>query len=201
MKRIRFTLVELLVVIAIIAILASLLLAAVNMAMIRAKKVAAKADALNLKSAIVMFQSDNQRLPTLNGVVDNMVLPGIQYTDLVNVLRGQPNVDSDNKRLRQYLPLARPFESTSQYKCKLVDNYKNPLNDAQFYVVLDTNEDGIQLKDPRDPTNTTFITINEPVLVFWEGDIADPRGFTADSLSAAIVQKVKEDGICTADLP
>ena len=192
MKRIRFTLVELLVVIAIIAILAGLLLGAVSMALAKAKKTAAKADALELKSALLKFQNDYQRLPTLDdAVVDNRVLSMAQYKDLINVLRGRPNLAKDNKRGRPYLPLERPFEGADQYKCKLVNSYKTDPNGAPFYVIFDTAEDGISFGG---------ITINEPAVVFWE-ETLNPATIGGTTISAAQRAAIKDNGVCSAELP
>ncbi len=147
---------------------------------------APKCDALNLKSAIVMFQADNQRFPDLTksgtapAAGDDLVLSPDQYRELVLILRGQST--HDNKRQRPYLPLARYFETADQYKCKLAKGYKKAKTEAPFYVILDINDDGIDLGGGR--------KIAEPALVFW----VDPAVLPGTKASAINWTTVENEG-------
>jgi hypothetical protein len=140
-----------------------------------------------------MFQADNQRFPDLTrsgtalAAGDDLILSPDQYRELVLVLRGKSPYD--NQRHREYLPLARPFETADQYKCKLAKGYKKAKTEAQFYVVLDLNEDGIDLGGGK--------KIPEPALVFW----IDPAVLPGTKASAVNWTIVKDMGLCTSDLP
>ena len=140
-----------------------------------------------------MFQCDNQRPPDLSvggtspAAADDLVLTADQYHELVLVLRGKSIYD--NKQHREYLPPPRSFELPNQYKCKLAKGYKKTKTEAQYYVILDIKEDGIDLGGGR--------KILEPALVFWV-DTAVLPGTKASAINWTIV---KDKGLCTADLP
>ena len=155
-----------------------------------------KMDSLNLKSAILMFQADNQRFPNLTrsgtapAAGDDLILSPDQYRELVLVLRGKSPYD--NKRHREYLPLNGRFETIDQYKCKLAKGYKKAKTEAQYYVILDVNEDGIDLGGGR--------KILDPILVFWVDPAVLPIS-PGTKASAVDWNTVKKEGICVFDLP
>ena len=157
---------------------------------------AGRHDSLNLKSAIVMFQADSQRFPDLTksgtapAAGDDLVLSPEQYRELVLVLRGQST--HDNKRQRPYLPLARYFETADQYKCRLAKGYKKAKTEAQYYVILDINEDGIDLGGGR--------KILDPALVFWVDPAVLPIS-PGTKANAITWNTVKNEGIYTPELP
>ena len=72
MKRESFTLLEMLVVIAIIAILAALLLPAVNTVRIHAKKTKARDTVVQIANAWVAYYGEYRQFPTKAGVVRNI---------------------------------------------------------------------------------------------------------------------------------
>ena len=78
-RRRAFTLVELLVVIAIIAILAAMLLPALNSAKLRAQVTTAKTEMAQLKSAIERYYSQYNRYPVPKDTADAMGTGDITY--------------------------------------------------------------------------------------------------------------------------
>lgn len=155
-----------------------------------------KHDGMSMKSAIVMFQADNQRFPNLTksgtapAAGDDLVLAPDQYRELVLVLRGKS--PCDNKRQREYLPPNRRFETINQYKCRLAKGYKKAKTEAQYYVIFDINEDGIDLGGGG--------KIQEPVLVFWVDPAVLPIS-PGTKASAINWNTVKNEGIYTPELP
>ena len=200
MKRNLFTLIELLAVIAIIAILAGLLLGAVRKSMATAKRQAALADAQNLKNAIMMFNTDNQRMPNLDlngdGNADayandgSKVLSGDEYKAMVTTLRGK-TATLDNKRLKEYLPLPRSDfnEAINEFKCRLNPQAKKNGVTAEFGIII--NEGG------------SAITINgkqvyDEVIIFHPGPDASPT--LGGAVNVQPWGTVVEDGVCTAGI-
>ena len=88
MKRQHFTLVELLVVIGLIAILAGILIPAVNGALKKADETKAKAQITTLLNAIKQFEATYGYLPIPNGYSEGTNLTDNQYSDLIAMLQG-----------------------------------------------------------------------------------------------------------------
>ena len=137
-----FTLIELLVVIAIIAILASILLPAMNAAFRKAEKTQAQTEIKSIETAVKAFYSDYGKFPAGNGNPSGNDysyggLGGYSASyrpnfELMNVLRG---IDTtNNPRKTVYLEI--PQDSISS------NNYIDPWG-QQYEVTIDTGFNGV----------------------------------------------------------
>ena len=128
-ERHGFTLIELLVVISIIAVLAGLAFPAVNGAMDSARKARAKSDVTQIATAVVAYETEYGRLPTISGNSVN--------TAFLATLSGN---STDNPRKIVFLELSEwkkgkggtnaagfcdPWDNTSVYQIALDTNYSN----------------------------------------------------------------------------
>jgi prepilin-type N-terminal cleavage/methylation domain-containing protein len=89
MKRQHFTLIELLVVIGLIAILAGILIPAVNGALKKADETKAKAQITTLLNAIKQFEATYGYLPTPDTYTEGNTLSDNQYDDLIAMLQNE----------------------------------------------------------------------------------------------------------------
>ena len=131
-QRLGFTLIELLVVISIIAVLAGLAFPAVNGAMDSARKARAKSDVTQIATAVVAYETEYGKLPTISGNSVN--------TAFLNILT---QTNADNPRGIVFLELSEwkkgkggtngsgfcdPWDSSSVYQIALDTNYDNKVN-------------------------------------------------------------------------
>ena len=128
-QRLGFTLIELLVVISIIAVLAGLAFPAVNGAMDSARKARANSDVTQIATAVVAYETEYGRLPTISGNSVN--------TAFLNILT---QTNTNNPRGIVFLELSEwkkgkggtngsgfcdPWDSNSVYQIALDTNYSN----------------------------------------------------------------------------
>jgi len=153
-ERYGFTLIELLVVISIIAVLAGLAFPAVNGAMDSARKARAKSDVTQIATAVVAYETEYGKLPTISGNSVN--------TAFLATLSGN---STDNPRKIVFLELSEwkkgkggtnasgfcdPWDNTSVYQIALDTDYDNS-------VTAGTNSTNIMKKVAvwNNPTGTT----------------------------------------------
>lgn len=134
-----FTLVELLVVISIIAMLAAILLPAINAAMRHADKAKARMEIKNIESAWKAYFAEYARWP--KGLVSGMdTLPNNQIEDsntgipmdanVVRLLRGE-NINNMNPKKITFLEIT---DAPLMYNGQFVDPWENP-----YKYMLDYN--------------------------------------------------------------
>ena len=138
MKKKNFTLVELLTVIAVIAVLAGMIIPAVNGAIKKGELTKAKAEATTLANAIKQYESTYGVLPVPKGKSDEKPLTDDQYTWLIKLLQGKSFSDSTNGDSKNYNRRGMKF-------LDVVGNtegvYQDPW-DQNYIVVLDVDYDG-----------------------------------------------------------
>ena len=175
MKHSGFTLVELLVVIAIIAILAAMLMPAMNSAFRKAEGSQAQTDIRSIEAAVKAFYSDYGKFPAGNGNANDYSYGGLgSYSanyrpnfELINVLRG---IDTtNNPRRTVYLEVSQDTLGTNnfvdpwgqQYEITVDTGFDNVCNNLRggytnmpnkVVVVWSKGRDG---KAPSDDPNTT----------------------------------------------
>jgi len=136
-KSTAFTLVELLVVISIIAILAGLLLPAVNGALESAKKTQGKSTAVQIAAAVSTYEMEYGKLPPLSSSSSSSDTTGDVESFLTRILGGVSN-NIDNSRTITFL------EMSSYKKGKGGTNssgaYLDPWGSA-YQITLDHNYD------------------------------------------------------------
>ena len=104
-KSAAFTLVELLVVISIIAILAGLLLPAVNGALESAKKTQGKSTAVQIAAAVSAYEMEYGKLPPLSSSSSSSDTTGDVESFLTRILGGASN-NIDNSRTVTFLEMS-----------------------------------------------------------------------------------------------
>lgn len=155
MKRPGFTLVELLVVIAIIAILAAMLMPAMNAVFRKAEVSQAQTDIRSIEAAVRAFYSDYGKFPHGNGNANDYSYGGLGgyslNSELMNVLRsvnGPGNVNfTNNYRRTVYLEVPQDSLSTNnfvdpwgqQYEITIDTGYDNRCNDMKGGYSVATN--------------------------------------------------------------
>jgi|Laugresu1bdmlbdd_1035124.scaffolds.fasta_scaffold35952_2 prepilin-type N-terminal cleavage/methylation domain-containing protein len=124
-----FTLIELLVVISIIAVLAGLAFPAVNGAMDNARAAKAKSDVTQIATAVVAYETEYGRLPTISGnSVDTAFLATLSgnstenprkivFLELSEWKKGKGGTNSSG--------FCDPWNNTSVYQIALDANYDN----------------------------------------------------------------------------
>ena len=130
-----FTLIELLVVIAIIAVLAGIMLAAINSSLASAKRVTAKNLAVNIATAIAGYESEYGRLPS-NGTSTNfdtaLVTMLCTSNDAVNNPRGiiflDASVWKNGKGGTNANGFCDPFNANHPFSIALDTSYVNMLS-------------------------------------------------------------------------
>ena len=98
-----FTLIELLVVIAIIALLMGILFPAVSGAIRTAQRNDARADAVQIASAITIFWNDYSRLPDPGSGSTDVLLSEAESKQVIQILIGENN--AENPREKVYLDM------------------------------------------------------------------------------------------------
>ena len=172
-KSAAFTLVELLVVISIIAILAGLLLPAVNGALESAKKTQGKSTAVQIAAAVSTYEMEYGKLPTNStGRVD---------ADFMNILTGADTTYNSRSNVFLEAPAWKkgkggtndkgycdPWDSNTPYSIALDnDNYDNSINAG-------TNSQSLRKKvgvwnDPRShPDNPSPATRTKRYVTSWD---------------------------------
>lgn len=138
-----FTLIELLVVIAIIAILASILLPAMNAAFRKAEKTQALTDIKSIETAVKAFYSDYGKFPQGNGNPggsDDFSYGGVESysvryrpnSELMNVLRGLDS--TNNPRKTVYLEVPQDSLGTDS---ATTNSFIDPWG-QQYEITIDT---------------------------------------------------------------
>ena len=150
-NRRTFTLVELLVVIGIIAILAGLLLPALNSARKQAKRTKAKAEISALKVAVAQYKSTYGYLPVCQPAGGGDVL--LSSTQYSNLIKDLSCTDShENPRKMVFLKVTKPGEFKDpwgqDFRVVLDTSYNDKIPGNLIYgLSLDQNNDG----DEADP--------------------------------------------------
>ncbi len=144
-----FTMVEMLVVIAIIAILASLILSGLNIARQRAKVTRARRDVAQLMTVWTAYYADYGRFPEISaasrlGETENGTV--ITGHDVVQIMRGRENFNSQNRRRITYMDFHR---DTTQF----LDPWGNP-----YRIVWDHDYDG-DITVPGNPPETLRMSV------------------------------------------
>ena len=156
-QRLGFTLIELLVVISIIAVLAGLAFPAVNGAMDSARKARAKSDVTQIATAVVAYETEYGKVPTVSGNSVNSAF--------LDILTGVNTNADANPRKIVFLEVSEwkkgkgglsssgfsdPWDSASVYQIALDTNYDNS-------VTAGTNSTNIMKKVAvwNNPTGTT----------------------------------------------
>ena len=139
MKRQHFTLIELLVVIGLIAILAGILIPAVNGALKKADETKAKAQITTLLNAIKQFEATYGYLPVPSSYsTDGTPLTATQYDELIAMLQGNPNNIT-------FTSWSRNPNTRNQQFLDVVGNtpgeYLDPWG-ARFTIAFDSGNDG-----------------------------------------------------------
>lgn len=140
-----FTLMELMVVMAIIAVLIGILVPVSSSAMREMRKVQAQKTCSDLRSAIMMFQTEYKRFPAVNGVHPgtDSVIETDANTGLISVLVAMPNnalVEQVNRRGIAYFSdkAARSEDKPGVYRKDNNAQLKDPW--GNFYrVIMDTD--------------------------------------------------------------
>ena len=140
-----FTLVELLVSIAIIAILAGILLPAVNGAIKKAQSAKAKAEITTLVNAIKQYESQYGGLPKSSSTVAELVATS-DYTNFIKMLQGDPqgNYADCNKRKIKFLDVVNNTPG----------DYPDPW-DNDYYIYLDVSSTAAEDGDGKIGTDTS----------------------------------------------
>ncbi len=153
-----FTLIELLVVIGIIAILASILLPALNAAMKRAERSEAQTEVKSIETAVKAYMNEYGKLPAPDnrqGSADWHVNSEGDSEDVMEILTG------DNPRKIVFL---EGPDSNGVF----LDPW-----DEQYYLYLDTDYDN----ELSVQTNGSSGTIYSPVVAYSTADSSDPEDF------------------------
>ncbi|MDB6078318.1 MAG: hypothetical protein JWO82_2065 [Akkermansiaceae bacterium] len=144
-----FTLIELLVVISIIAVLAALALTGANMAMTRAKVLAAKTDESAIQRAIDAYVAEYAKLPAFSR--DEIDTASAEGRELISILQGTEKSGSGAQNPRRVVFLSMRegkanangmIYDKSGEVAGIYDPWGNP-----FHIVLDTDQDG-EIPDP-----------------------------------------------------
>jgi prepilin-type N-terminal cleavage/methylation domain-containing protein len=162
-QRLGFTLIELLVVISIIAVLAGLAFPAVNGAMDSARKARAKSDVAQIATAVVAYDTEYGRLPTISGNSVNSAF--------LDILTGVNTNADANPRKIVFLEVSEwkkgkgglsssgfcdPWDSNSVYQIAIDSGSLDQTNYDNF-VKAGTNSTNIMKKVAvwNNPTGTT----------------------------------------------
>ena len=179
MKKRNFTLVELLTVIAVIAVLAGMIVPAVNGAIKKGEMTKAKAEATTLANAIKQYESTYGVLPIPKNmksddeaILDDSDKGKAAYTWLINLLQGKSfsddthgNSGNYNRRGIKFLDVVGNTEGV----------YQDPW-DQNYFVVMDADYDGkMTNSSAKVPVDAT--TLHYSVVVWSIG----PDGESATS--------------------
>lgn len=137
MKHRGFTIVELLCVIAIIGLLASMILAGLNVARERARVLRARRDIAQLVTAWTAYYSDYHSFPTITeeSMEDGWI---VTRRDVVQILRGLENYNNQN-------PRRIPYMEFHQLSTQFLDPWGQP-----YRIIWDDDNTG-QVMVPEGP--------------------------------------------------
>jgi prepilin-type N-terminal cleavage/methylation domain-containing protein len=131
-----FTLVELLVVIGIIALLAAILLPAMNAAFIKAEKATVQTEVNSIKLAVAAFVNDYGKLPVVpadQGVADKTYEEG-NSKPIIQILTANDSATYNTRRIAYLDTKSTLTDGTfldqwdNQYSLKLDNNYDNKVD-------------------------------------------------------------------------
>lgn len=141
-----FTLIELLVVIGIIALLAALLLPAINGVRQQANRVRAKTRANNIVMAIKQYETTYGVLPVHAASNDKTINTGSEYDDLIAILAYANGPHGDrtkgNFRKTPFLGVPKSYDEKGY-----VDPWGN-----NYFILMDANYDN-EITDPFNSAN------------------------------------------------
>ena len=169
MKR-TFTLIELLVVIAIIAILASMLLPALNQAREKAKAIKCASNLKQVGTSMAFYQDDYD-----DWIVPNYSTANIRWP--TTLIRGN-YISAPN--YSEYLPPSGVFQCPSTKAVKIAGNYADPETDANWYGTTFGLSFYLSYANAW-PTNTSYHwekmnRVKNPSALFMAGDAPGSGG-------------------------